>query len=85
MYTNRDDNFGGRIFFHSLSEFEGFLSLDFVRVGCDLINFYFVYDEYTDVADVSVARSLASTVTSVMKNPGARPDNPHILGEMKRQ
>ncbi|KIM41852.1 hypothetical protein M413DRAFT_27416 [Hebeloma cylindrosporum] len=58
---------------------------DFVRVGCDLMNFYFVYDEYTDVGDVSVARSLASTVISAMKDPEAKPDNPHILGEMTRQ
>lgn len=76
---------GDFFFFHPLSEFECFLSPDFVRVGCDLVNFYFVYDEYTDVADVSVARSLATTVTSVMKNPETRTDNPHILGEMKRQ
>lgn len=59
--------------------------VDFVRLGCDLMNFYFVYDEYTDVGDVSVAKTLASTVISAMKNPEAKHDNPHILGEMTRQ
>jgi hypothetical protein len=59
--------------------------IDFVRVGCDLMNFYFVYDEYTDVADVSVAKTLANTVISAMKDPEAKCDNPHLLGEMTRQ
>ena len=59
--------------------------VDFVRLGCDLMNFYFVYDEYTDVGDVSVAKTLASIVISAMKNPEAKHDNPHILGEMTQQ
>jgi len=59
--------------------------VDFIRVGCDLMNFYFVYDEYTDVGDVSVAKALASIVISAMKNPDVKPNNPHILGEMTRQ
>jgi hypothetical protein len=49
------------------------------------MNFYFAYDEYTDVGDVSVAKALASTVISAMKSPEAKHDNPHILGEMTRQ
>ncbi|KAF8649326.1 hypothetical protein AX16_005881 [Volvariella volvacea WC 439] len=31
-------------------------SRDFVRVGCDLMNFFFVYDEYTDVLDAPAAQ-----------------------------
>jgi hypothetical protein len=59
--------------------------VDFVRVGCKLINFYFVFDEYTDVADVTVAKALANTTISVMKDSEAKPDTPHIVGEMMRQ
>ena len=85
-YSNRDE--GGRFFFIFSFEAHDVLRLpmvDFVRVGCDLMNFYFVYDEYTDAGDVSVAKALASIVISAMKNPEAKHDNSHILGEMTRQ
>ncbi len=59
--------------------------VDFVCVGCDLMNFFIVFDEYTDVADVSVAKALASTVISAIKNPEAKYDNSQIVGEMIQQ
>ena len=59
--------------------------VDFTRLGCDLMNFYFVYDEYTDIVDASGANALANTVIRAMKNPEANPDNSHFLGEMARQ
>ncbi|KAF8970721.1 terpenoid synthase [Flammula alnicola] len=59
---------------------------DFIRLGCDLMNFYFVYDEYTDVADPSAAENLAKTVIEAMKYPNASSSNtPHLLADMTRQ
>ncbi|TFK36533.1 terpenoid synthase [Crucibulum laeve] len=59
---------------------------DFIRVGCDLMNFYFVYDEYTDVADREEAAQLAAMVIEAYKNPTTqpRPDG-DVVGEMTRQ
>ena len=59
--------------------------VDFARVGCDLMNFYFVYDEYTDIGDASGANALANTVIRAMKNPEVTLDNSHFQGEMARQ
>jgi len=49
------------------------------------MNFYFVYDEYTDVADKSVAAYLAHTVIDALKNPHERLSGEHVLGQMIRQ
>ncbi|PPQ95114.1 hypothetical protein CVT25_011657 [Psilocybe cyanescens] len=63
----------------------------FVRAGCDLMNFYFVYDEYTDIADSAVANDLATIVIENMtKDPFTESEDTayssnHILGEMTRQ
>ncbi|KAF8154199.1 terpenoid synthase [Crassisporium funariophilum] len=58
---------------------------EFVRAGCDLMNFYFVYDEYTDVADKSVAASLARIVIDAMRHPDMEPSREHILRDMTIQ
>ena len=49
------------------------------------MNFYFVYDEYTDIGDASGANALANTVIRAMKNPEVTLDNSHFQGEMARQ
>ena len=46
---------------------------EFIRVGCDLMNFYFVYDEYTDVSDEATAHRLANIVLNAMHHPLAEP------------
>ena len=61
------------------------IMVDLARVGCDLINFFFVYDEYTDIEDASGASALANTVICAIKNPEAKSDNLHFVGEMARQ
>ena len=71
------------VFFDPVSDLNDWV--DFARLGCDLMNFYFVYDEYTDIVNASGANALANTVIRAMKNPEANPDNSHILGEMARQ
>jgi hypothetical protein len=62
-------------------------TVDFARVGCDLLNFLFVYDECSDIEDASGANTLSNTVIPAMKNPQAKSDNPHFLpvGEMAWQ
>ena len=61
---------------------------EFVRVGCDLMNFFFVYDEYTDVCDEALAHTLANIVLKVMHHPLA-PSQPtakeHALGQMSKE
>jgi len=59
---------------------------DFIRLGCDLMNFYFVYDEYTDVSDPSVAHHLANVVLDAMKGQPQRSNvEEHLLGRMTRE
>ena len=43
------------------------------------------YDEYTDIEDASGANALANIVVRAMKNPEAKFDNSHFVGEMARQ
>lgn len=42
---------------------------DFVRAGCDLINVYFVIDEYNDVAEPEVVAQVRDNVMDVLRNP----------------
>ncbi|KAJ6465600.1 terpenoid synthase [Mycena vitilis] len=59
---------------------------DGCRVGCDLINLFFVIDHHTDVADWEVARNHANILMDVLKNPAAhRPPDEWIGGEVTRQ
>ncbi|KAF9555722.1 terpenoid synthase [Agrocybe pediades] len=62
---------------------------EFIRVGCDLMNFYFIYDEYTDVSDPSVAEELANIVIEQMKDELDTTLHPyshnHVLGGMTRE
>jgi len=44
-------------------------SKDFARVGCDLINAYFVIDEYNDVAEPEIAAQVCDGVMDVLRNP----------------
>ncbi|KAF9481630.1 terpenoid synthase [Pholiota conissans] len=57
---------------------------EFVRLGCDLMNFYFVYDEYTDVADPIFAGKIASMVIEAMRYPDRCSPASHILVGMTR-
>ncbi|KAF5329687.1 hypothetical protein D9619_008947 [Psilocybe cf. subviscida] len=58
----------------------------FVRLGCDLMNFYFIYDEYTDIADEHASSQMAQSVLDVMKNPGAELDaSRHLLARMTKE
>lgn len=50
------------------------------------MNFYFIYDEYTDIADEHASSQMAQSVLDVMKNPGAELDaSSHLLARMTKE
>ncbi|KAF9461959.1 terpenoid synthase [Collybia nuda] len=56
------------------------------RVGCDLMNLFFVIDEYSDVADQCGAREQADIVMDALRHPlKPRPEGEWIGGEIARQ
>ncbi|KAF7309111.1 Terpene cyclase [Mycena kentingensis (nom. inval.)] len=61
------------------------LNRDGCRVGCDLMNLFFVIDEHTDVAEPAIARAQADIVMDALRNPRRpRPDGEWIGGEVAR-
>ncbi|KAJ7602905.1 terpenoid synthase [Mycena polygramma] len=59
---------------------------DGCRVGCDLMNLFFVIDHHTDVANKEVARNHADILMDVLRNPTThRPPGEWIGGEVARQ
>jgi len=82
VYSNQDKGI-----FDPISELNNFFRLamvGFVRAGRDLVNLYYVYDEYVEVGNVSEAKA-ASTLIATMRNPEAKCDNSHVLDKMIRQ
>ncbi|OCH88427.1 terpenoid synthase [Obba rivulosa] len=61
-------------------------SKEHYRAACDLMNLFFVFDEYTDVADESDVRILADISMDALRNPSKpRPAEECIIGEITRQ
>jgi hypothetical protein len=61
-------------------------SLDCLRVACDLMVLFFIYDEFTDNVDGDGARAYADLVVDVLRNPHAeRPQGESKLAEITRQ
>ncbi|KDR79494.1 hypothetical protein GALMADRAFT_223690 [Galerina marginata CBS 339.88] len=58
-------------------------SRDHLRVSCDLMNFYFAFDEYTDMANKDEAMRIARDVMQAFRNTDT-PSNSKIT-EMARQ
>jgi Delta6-protoilludene synthase len=57
-----------------------------LRVGCDFLNFVFVYDEFADVLDKDGAQQQADIAMDALRNPTkARPQGESIIGEIARQ
>ena len=42
-------------------------NLEHLRITCDLMNFYFVFDEYTDVANKAEASKIANDVMDAFR------------------
>ncbi|KAJ7238782.1 putative terpene cyclase [Mycena haematopus] len=56
------------------------------RVGCDLMNLFFVIDHHTDIADPAGARDQANILMDVLRDPHMdRPPGEWIGGEVARQ
>ncbi|KAF7320642.1 Terpene cyclase [Mycena chlorophos] len=61
------------------------LNRDGCRIGCDLMNLFFVIDEHTDAANAAVARYQADVVMDALRNPyRPRPTDEWIGGEVTR-
>ncbi|KAF9067678.1 terpenoid synthase [Rhodocollybia butyracea] len=57
-----------------------------LRSGCDLMNSFFVFDEYSDVAEPDVVRKQADIVMDAIRHPHIpRPKGEYIGGEIHRQ
>jgi Delta6-protoilludene synthase len=39
------------------------------RIGCDLMNLFFVFDEHSDIASEKGARSQANIIMDALRNP----------------
>ncbi|KAJ7120736.1 terpenoid synthase [Mycena crocata] len=62
------------------------LDKDGCRVACDLMNFFFIIDEHSDVADADGARVQANIIIHALRNPHLlRPEGEWIGGEVARQ
>ncbi|KAI9438409.1 isoprenoid synthase domain-containing protein [Russula earlei] len=62
------------------------LDKDGVRVACDLMVLFFIYDEFTDKVDGDGARVYADMVMDAIRNPHKeRPQGEPKLGEIARQ
>ncbi|KAF9038910.1 terpenoid synthase [Hymenopellis radicata] len=58
---------------------------DGCRIGCDLMNLFFVIDEHSDVADNDTARRQMDCVMDALRNPHTpRPEGEWIGGEVTR-
>ncbi|KAJ8587784.1 terpenoid synthase [Rhizopogon salebrosus TDB-379] len=67
---------------------EAFDKCDFehLRIGCELMNVYFIVDEYTDIENAAVTEEMVDIVIDALRNPHTkRPEGECILGEIVRQ
>ncbi|KAJ7831641.1 terpenoid synthase [Mycena leptocephala] len=62
------------------------LNKDGCRVGCDLMNLFFVIDEHTDIAATETARQQADIVMDAIRNPHKpRPKGEWIGGKVAQE
>lgn len=62
------------------------LNRDGCRIGCDLMNLFFVIDEWSDVANAKETRKYADIVMDALRNPHKpRPAGEWVGGEVTRQ
>jgi Delta6-protoilludene synthase len=59
---------------------------DRLRIACDLMVLFYIFDEFTDKADGEGARAYAELVVDALQNPHSeRPPGEVKLGEITRQ
>ncbi|KAG1836888.1 isoprenoid synthase domain-containing protein [Suillus subalutaceus] len=67
---------------------EAFDKCDFehIRIGCELMNVFFLLEEYTDNENGAVTKDMVDLVIDALNNPRKiRPEGECILGEIARQ
>jgi len=59
---------------------------EFIRLGCDLMNLFYIIDEYTDITDGGGADKIRDIVVDAFRHPEKpRPEGELMLGEMGRE
>ena len=59
---------------------------EIIRLGCDLMNLLYVFDEYTDIADGEGVERIRKITLDALRHPEKpRPGGEHLLGEMTRE
>ncbi|KAG2346537.1 terpenoid synthase [Suillus weaverae] len=59
---------------------------DHLRIGCELMNVYFILDEYTDIENAEVTKEMVDIVLDALHDPHkTRPEGECILGEIVRR
>ncbi|KAG6905986.1 hypothetical protein DXG01_016457, partial [Tephrocybe rancida] len=62
------------------------VSKEHLRTGCDLMNLFFVIDEYTDVEPAPVVREMVDVVIDALNNPDRpRPEGEILLGKVAQE
>ncbi|KAI0066962.1 terpenoid synthase [Artomyces pyxidatus] len=62
------------------------LNKERARTGCDLMNMFFVFDEYSDVSPVEEVQKQADVIMDALRNPHTpRPEGEWVGGEVTRQ
>ncbi|EMD35700.1 terpene cyclase, partial [Gelatoporia subvermispora B] len=62
------------------------LSKEHLRTSCDMMNLFFVFDEYTDIRGPDEVEQLANVVMDALRNPEKeRPAGECVVGEVARQ
>ncbi|KAG2035416.1 isoprenoid synthase domain-containing protein [Suillus americanus] len=57
-----------------------------LRIGCELMNVYFIVDEYTDIENAAVTKEMVDIVLDALHDPHKmRPEGECILGEIVRR
>jgi hypothetical protein len=60
--------------------------LEHVRIGCELMNVFFLLEEYTDTENGAVTKDIVDIVIDAIHNPHKiRPEGECIIGEIARQ
>jgi Delta6-protoilludene synthase len=58
---------------------------DVNRVGCDLMNLFFVFDEHSDAMDATSVSAWADIIMDALRNPHkTRPQGEPVVGEITR-
>ncbi|GJJ15044.1 hypothetical protein Clacol_009319 [Clathrus columnatus] len=63
-----------------------FATEEHVRIAADICQWYFLYDEFSDVMDTSATRELSDTLLLAMRNPyDPLPAGSHKLGVLTQE